>query len=403
MSNPLSIAAVTATLRNLLQAAVNADPVLVGATITTTPPEKVVGGNNPPNQINVFLYHVVHSAAWRNQSMPGAVRSGEIGHPPLGLNLYYLISAYGQNNNDVLAHRLLGLAMSVLHDHALLGRAEIQSALAGNDLHEQIERARVTPQPLSIEEMYKLWSVFQAGYRISAAYEVAVTLIESARKAQAALPVLAMNFGGGGPPVEPDLVFPYPTITGVSPPNKQDGALLGDTLTFTGHDLAGGAVSVRFRHRLWTAPVTLPAAGSATSVTVAIPNDPLNWPAGIYQASVVVTSPGQVRVSNELAFALAPRITTITSTPIVGGSATVTLVFTPSVWPEQQGTLLIKGEAVPPTTLPSVKTQTLGFQVKDVVPGSYYIRLRVDGVDSLLIDHTGPAPVFKATQKVTLA
>ena len=33
------------------------------------------------------------SAAWRNRDLPNRVRSGESGHAPLPLDLYYLITA----------------------------------------------------------------------------------------------------------------------------------------------------------------------------------------------------------------------------------------------------------------------------------------------------------------------
>ncbi len=64
--------------------------------------------------------------------------------------------------------------MSAFHDHQVLGDEEIRSALPGNDLHEQIERVRITPQPLTLEELSKLWMIFQSQYRISAAYRLDV-------------------------------------------------------------------------------------------------------------------------------------------------------------------------------------------------------------------------------------
>jgi hypothetical protein len=64
--------------------------------------------------------------------------------------------------------------MPILHDHTMLGTEEIKDALIDKDLYQQIEKVRIVPQPLSLEEMSKLWTIFQAPYRISAAYEVSV-------------------------------------------------------------------------------------------------------------------------------------------------------------------------------------------------------------------------------------
>jgi hypothetical protein len=47
-------------------------------------------------------------------------------------------------------------------------------------------------------------------------------------------------------------------------------------------------------------------------------------------------------------------------------------------------------------------TESLRFRAADVAPGDYFIRLRIDGVDSLLIDRSVTPPVFKATHKVTV-
>ena len=71
--------------------------------------------------------------------------------------------------------------MGILHDHPLLGAAEIEAALAESNLDQQVERIRITPQPLTLEEMSKLWTTFQTQYRISAAYQACVVLIESER------------------------------------------------------------------------------------------------------------------------------------------------------------------------------------------------------------------------------
>ena len=124
--------------------------------------------------------------------MPRQVRPGETGAPPLALNLHYLVTAYGrgESDNDAVSHRVLGGAMSVMHDHPLLSRSELSAALAGNDLGEQFERLKITQLPMPLDEMSKLWMVFQTQYRISAAYQVTVVLIDSRAPVKAPLPVL---------------------------------------------------------------------------------------------------------------------------------------------------------------------------------------------------------------------
>jgi hypothetical protein len=163
-------------LRNLLDQVLNAD--LPGTKVTTRPPDKA-RADWTGNQVNLFLYQILPNAACRNMP-PRQGKPGGEGRPPLALNLYYLMSAYGENEDDPdpLSHRLLGLAMGFFHDHAVLSPLAIREALVGTDLHEQGERASVTFQPLSLEEMSRLWNTFQTPYRISVAYEVSVVLID---------------------------------------------------------------------------------------------------------------------------------------------------------------------------------------------------------------------------------
>jgi hypothetical protein len=152
---------------------------LPDAKVTTKPPHKARTGSDQGNQLNLFLYQTAPNAAWRPRDSIGQLKEGDRNQPPLALNLYYLITAYGRNDDDILSHRLLGQAMSLLHDRGDLSAEEIEASLPGNDLYEQVEveQVRITPQSLSTEELSRLWSIFQAPYHVSAAYQVSVVLM----------------------------------------------------------------------------------------------------------------------------------------------------------------------------------------------------------------------------------
>lgn len=156
-------------------------------TVTTKHLDKAQHEGLENNQINIFLFQTRPNSAWRNLDMPTKVKSGETGKPPLALNLYYLITAYGRDNEDIESHNLLGIAMRVLHDHPLIRSKDINRAinsdklsaykkkiLQKSDLENQVDKIGVTPTTLSLEEISKLWGAFKSEYRISAAYEVSV-------------------------------------------------------------------------------------------------------------------------------------------------------------------------------------------------------------------------------------
>ncbi|HKN83724.1 MAG TPA: DUF4255 domain-containing protein, partial [Pyrinomonadaceae bacterium] len=196
MSNSRAIAAVTATLRSLIERGFdpakdpNADPLVQGTAVTMQPPDEARGANPPERQLNLYLYQVMPNAAYRNADMPRQVRPGETGQPPLALNLYYLLTAYAIDDQQPVSHRILGRAMAVLNDHPLLGRREIETAFPNSGLSDQFERIRLSLQPLALEDIFKLWSGFQTHYRLSAAYEATVVLIDSTRPGSAPMPVL---------------------------------------------------------------------------------------------------------------------------------------------------------------------------------------------------------------------
>jgi len=63
---------------------------------------------------------------------------------------------------------------------------------------------------------------------------------------------------------------------------------------------------------------------------------------------------------------------------------------------------LLLGNAEVPAQSFAAQTPTLTFDASNVTPGSYYFRLRVDGVDSMLVNRAVTPPTFDLTQQVTV-
>lgn len=403
MSNPLAIAAATATIRNLLDRVKDDFPE---TDITAIPPDQARKNENR-NQINIFLYHTTINAAWRNMDMPRKVKAGETGQPPLALNLYYLLTAYGKDNKDFLGHSVLGNAMSILHDHPLLGAEEIKDALSDNDLYDQLERVRITPHPLSVDDLFKLWSAFQTEYRISVAYQVSVVLIESTRPVRTPLPVLERNVTAK-PSITPP-PSPFPSIKKLLLPNRQSGICLGDTLTIHGYHLDGDIVKVIFMTSRLEDPIELDpeANGTDTEVKIILPDNAAAysaWPAGFYKVSLSTKQAGKPRqTTNQMPLTLAPRIQNINPNPaaLVNNVATLNVSCQPKVQPEQHVRLLLGHHEISPQEFNAI-TDKLTFKVSDISPGEYFARLRVDGVDSHLIDPQKTPPGFYDSQKVEI-
>jgi len=413
MSNGKAIAAVTASLRALLDAKLKA----ANPNVTTSSPDKA--HDEKGDRVNLFLYHTQVEPSWRNTDMPRQNKPGETGHPPLPLNLYFLLTAYSDDKNEVHSHALLGLAMQVLHDHPLLDPAQIKDAISGeedlkdSDLHEQIERVRITLQPLSVEEISKLWTAFQTQFRTSVSYQVSVVLIESTRPTKTPLPVLQRGKGDTGVSSQPDVtapVPPFPALTGIDLPAGQTSARLGDVITLSGHHLDGAPVAVRLNNPNLAAPspVTIQDR-KPEAIRIQLDDTPAAWVAGIYTVAVEIGTGADLQTTNELPLTVAPRIVKqppafplpLDVTRNADHAADITLKCSPQVQPRQRAALLLGDREVFAEPHPAA-TDTLTFKVPNAPLGLHFLRLRIDGVDSLLITSVADKPAFDPDQRVTI-
>ncbi|HWQ18536.1 MAG TPA: DUF4255 domain-containing protein [Methanotrichaceae archaeon] len=406
MSNWLSIATVSATLRNILTAGVQQDPDLVGTVVTTQPPDKA-RANISGNQINLFLYNVTQNAALRNTGLPGQLRPGESGIQPLALDLHYLITAYGNDNDDILGCRILGKAVSVLNDHPILSADEISNSLTGNDLGNQIDRIRITPHAISVEAMSQLWMIFQTQYRISVGYQVGVVMIDSTAPAKIPPPVLNRGKDGRGAKATTGLSA---VLQGIVLPFNLPSVQVGDEIIIQNLDIDA---EVHFLNR-HVHPidgssdieevVKKPALNSAHGNIRIKLDDPSEWSAGPYTVFAVIPRGEDPSIAtNELPLSVAPKITlpTRSASP---GDIDLSLTVNPEVLSGQKVYLLFGSRQILWDPNPRPKAaDTLLFTIKNVGIGTYLVRLRVDGVDSMPFNLSSEPLSFDDQQKVVVS
>ena len=411
MSNELAISAVTLTLRDLFHTtvtpAVPAPPPplsnpaeivsLTDVSISMQPPHKARGTGASANQINIFLYKTDINAALRN-APPRNVRPGENATPPLALNLEYLITAYGEGDNEVIAQYLLGQVMRVLHDTPVLPRELIRAALLVADLHRQVESVVITQRPLSIEEMSKLWSTFQTHYRLSVTYLVTVTLIDSRKPPHSALPVLRRGPDDAGFPA---LASAPAFLLDARSANGFPSATLGGDVTATGQNFGSYPTKARLAHSRLPDAIELDLAFTdSTQATLHLPsiaedaNAGDKFPAGVYGLGFVVRRASlPAWTTNLVTFTLAPSIAINPTTTLQNANKlTVTVDVRPRVVRGQQPLLITADAQLASKTsvTPADTTQptTLTFEVDVSKKGPQVLRLRVDGVDSIPIRRT---------------
>jgi hypothetical protein len=435
VSNALALGAVTAVLRNMLDNGfIDTGAPLSPVKVTAVAPDlvKLDDPDSPPS-LNLFLYRTTRNQGWAEVGLPWFDYDGtRLTNPPLALNLHYLLTAYGVA--DFQAEILLGYAMHLLHERPVLDRAAIRraldpsplggtilppafQALTASDLADQVDSVTITDESLDSEEMSRLWSAIQAHYRPTTAYVVSVVLIEARKTTRNALPVLSrgpVDVSTGkdfGVFVNPSILPPFPTIESIDPPSSHPAARLGDTVHVAGHDLDGTSAVVRFAHRLLATPneVAIGTSTDATGIDVAIPSGATaeqDWPAGVYTVTVSLIRPSEAtpRESNVAAMLLAPEpelppssITRDAGTQRV----TATLDVRPQVRPAQEASLTLGGFTGLADAI-SAPASTLTFQLGAVPPGSQWVRLTVDGVESLLVDRSKEPLVFDPTQSLSV-
>jgi hypothetical protein len=428
MSTALALAGVTAVLRDLLNDGLINHNVAsaIGTTVTVSvmPPDRVVPTNGTEaSQLNLFLHKVTPNVGWRNERLPARDSSGRVrlSDPPMALDLHYLLTAF--TAADLHAEILLGYGMQLLHENPVLTRQAIRTALSpapdvgvslptalraldATGLADQIEQLRITPAPLDTEELSKLWTAIQAHYRPTTAYTVSVVLIESSKAGVSPLPVLSrgpvdpVNGRERGVVVRPDLIPPLPTIESVEPAGKQPVARLGDTVELKGHHLDGTNRAVRLVSERFGIEEILPAAAGNDPglIQLTVPAArAADFPVAIYQTVAEMIRPGEAdpRQTNRMALVVAPRITNVPMNTAVDGfgTAAFTVDFTPDYRPGQTVSLVLGSTEVSPQDT-SAQTASLDFVVPNAPLGNHLVRLRIDGIESPVVNRATTPPTF---------
>ncbi len=392
MSGSAEIATVTAALRNLLAEGMAPDPDLADTVFTTQPPDLARTDAVTANQLNLFLYRAAVNPAWSNHPVPGRVAAGEEAPPPLALTLSYLLTAYGRDNDArrPFSHLLLGRAMGVLHDNPILAAAPQPEA----GLRRNTPPIRLTLQPLSLDDISKLWSGFQTHYRLSVAYEASVVLIESTRPVRTPPPALRLGLRSDA--------LPGGAMPLLERPHAAQAARSGEGVVLTGSGLLGD-VTIRLTQgdRRWDLPAQASPQGDQVQLTLPAQDGPS---AGWATVTARLSRAGQSLTSNAVALAIAPRIVSplpMTAPQRAEGLA-LELEVSPPVLPQQTASLLL-GSREMPVTSRSASGRKLHVTVRGLAPGTYLLRLRVDGVDSSFLDLThSEAPAFDTTARLTV-
>jgi len=432
MSDFRVIAAATLTLQNLLLDAIR-EPA-PGATVKTGPPEVRAPEEVGEGLINIFLYKVEPNRVWRNEDLPYRRSDGSlVRRPQVAVDVHYLLSFYGDERRKI-PYLLMGFTMSALHaeaypslkhmprvdgvDGAEEGENDpVAASLAGSGLEHQTHPLSFTFMPLSHDELIPLFS--QIPFVMSVAYRGSVLLIEPLVTPVAPLPVRRADFyvmtSGRRPvlvSVSPQLL-PYTRdaqieLRGEALASPSARVLFGEMETVPAVQPDGSLRSVlpdglqAGTHLVRVAQA--PAAASATSETDT--GAPARWAVESNPVALVV----------EPAVVEAGQVALPTGGGANGGGHGVGLQvrFAPAVTVRTPVLVLLNeivrdaGRAARAYALQTDAEPTSADLVAlraDLEPGSYLVRVQINGVTSRLgIDGDPASPVFEryAVPRVTI-
>jgi hypothetical protein len=199
VSNFLAVATVTAAIERLLKATVEHD--VSGAKVVLDRPDtKRIGPF-----VNVFLYQAVANAALSNADLPARRVDGSLSQRPRTvLDLHYLLTFHG-DDGELEPQRLYGSVVRAFTARPVLTRALFSAvvteagkpddpkhkSLVESDLADAEEVCRISPLPMDMEHMSRLWAEFpQAAYVLSSAWTVSPVVIETTDVPAPSAPVL---------------------------------------------------------------------------------------------------------------------------------------------------------------------------------------------------------------------
>ena len=130
-----------------------------------------------PARLTIFLFDASEDPSARNRPRVRGIGQSDITQkkPPMALLLRYLLTPW--SGNRLTDHTILGRAMQVLYDGAILSGTDLQGSLKNNG-----QALKVTLAPLNLEDRTRVWHSVQKPYRLSVSYEVRVVNLDAERE-----------------------------------------------------------------------------------------------------------------------------------------------------------------------------------------------------------------------------
>ena len=142
---------------------------------------------NDAEGLSVWLYRVARDEE-RLNAPPERVSYNQVRRAPLPVRLHYLLTPItasadlqgGPETEQVV----LGKVLQALNDHPVLRGTDLQGELSGT-----AAELAVRLEPLTLEEIARVWDALDGSYQLSVSYEVSVVQIATDEQPESVAPV----------------------------------------------------------------------------------------------------------------------------------------------------------------------------------------------------------------------
>lgn len=334
----LNLSLVTDAFLRLIERSINTSPEWPSpgplASVVAHPPDRLIGDLT----VGFYLYSVVEDAHHKNDPAPGDA-SLPIQFTPMPLLLYYILTAHSDLTGDASTSReqlMMGLAMKALRDRPYIDDNSFvgPTRIFSNALVGRGNRFRVVLHPTTPNEAVQYWTAGSQPLRLAVHYQISVVFLEPERQRSRTGRVLTYGihtFLRGAPHLEystnrVDYTLPDGSTRTVEL-RPAEVPFEGD-IEFRGTELTDDETHLVIQHTSWPQPMEadantwgVTASESFVLARVAeFAGSERVLPGQYFAAVRVVTNrtmpDGSIRrfegTSNQIPFAIAPRVDTIT-------------------------------------------------------------------------------------------
>jgi hypothetical protein len=180
-----AIVATSLTLTAFVRQRLETDPLLKPLFDPISGGTMVVTLNNPEDMqknaqqgLSVWLYRVIRDEDTLNLPLQ-RIAFDQVRETPLPIKCHFLVTPVADANpltGAEVEQTVLGKVMQSLYDHTTFRGADLKGDLTGTsaELHARLE-------PMTVEEITRVWHALERSYRLSVSYEVGIVDIRSER------------------------------------------------------------------------------------------------------------------------------------------------------------------------------------------------------------------------------